>query len=64
MELKKELCNIAAELLKIAAESDRQKGKWKDIYYGQGTCSECDRRNVADNFCPNCGADMRGETNE
>ena len=28
-------------------------------------CSKCKKRNdVKTNFCPNCGADMRGETNE
>lgn len=28
-------------------------------------CSECKKRNdVKTNFCPNCGADMRGKVNE
>lgn len=44
---------------------ERKKGKWK-----QGYCSECRYNWSKDapianvpNFCPNCGADMRG-TNE
>jgi ribosomal protein S27AE len=47
------------------------KGRW--IYdcdrvaadgwtYKQRHCSECGRQTLeADNFCPNCGADMRGK---
>lgn len=26
-----------------------------------GECSACHKIRVIDNFCPNCGADMRGE---
>lgn len=28
-----------------------------------GECSACHKIRVIDNFCPNCGADMREETN-
>lgn len=29
-----------------------------------GTCSECGKENHVDNFCPYCGADMRGTEDE
>ena len=55
-----------------SAQSERKKGRWvHDGYDFPGGvdwihCSECGKRGVnvpADlsNFCPNCGADMRGE---
>ena len=40
-------------------------GHWvsKDGVYGVAYCSECDYELHSNdtNFCPNCGADMRGE---
>ena len=51
-----------------AAESRRKRGEWVDMIVENGThwkvCSICHApspRNGRDNFCPNCGADMRGE---
>ena len=53
----------------------RKKGKWIPMYAGQFTggaywfeCSDCGRvvpdvRNGGWNFCPTCGADMRGGNN-
>jgi membrane protease subunit (stomatin/prohibitin family) len=55
------------------AQPERKKGKWICEYDGKFTggaywfsCSKCKRivpevRNGGWNFCPNCGADMRGE---
>ena len=50
-----------------SAELERKNGKW-EIYIismldGEGCkCSECEFEGVPYwNFCPNCGADMRGE---
>lgn len=55
-------------------ESERKTGKW--IKTGQSfvyskkfrnySCSECgyDIDKIKFNFCPNCGADMRGGLNE
>ena len=44
---------------------ERPKGKWvkKPHVYGVDYCSECDFELKIDdtNFCPNCGAEMRGE---
>lgn len=55
-------------------EPERKKGKWADRWSGDGStwleeiCSECgvvfeDERHDY-NFCPYCGADMRGEEDE
>ena len=42
-------------------QADRPKGEWKWTHGGQ--CSECGfhNTNFDFNFCPNCGADMRGD---
>ena len=51
----------------IESEPERKKGKW--ISYNRGLfigskCSQCDWLvEFQSNFCPNCGADMRGEPN-
>lgn len=43
------------------------KGEWihKPHIYGVAYCSVCDYENKVNdsNFCPNCGADMRGGEN-
>ena len=47
---------------------ERKKGKWMykkittDLHV-VGQCSVCKERRIIDNFCPNCGADMREEEN-
>ena len=41
-----------------------RKGKWKNIALFTRECSECGAQFHEleyDNFCPNCGADMRGK---
>ena len=48
------------------AEKERPKGEWKHPYFSNIACecSECRMQMpITDyfNFCPNCGADMRGE---
>lgn len=51
-------------------KTDRPQGEWIieiDINnYTYGRCSICGMRQYAGhlNFCPNCGADMRGKINE
>ena len=46
-----------------SAEPERKKGKWDDIggviRYGCPFCHHSQERKS--NFCPNCGADMRGK---
>ena len=50
--------------------SAERKGKWihdpdPDAGLGWYTCSECGHNDYEDpDFCPNCGADMRGEEDE
>ena len=44
--------------------TERKIGKWKNIAFFTRECSECGAQFHEleyDNFCPNCGADMRGE---
>lgn len=45
----------------------RPHGKWEyktitDDYRVYGRCSNCLQRKRIDNYCPNCGADMRGDS--
>lgn len=55
-----------------SAEPERKKGKWieipDEIFASTYKCSECGEAPLSDgeewvlsNYCPNCGADMRGE---
>ena len=48
----------------LPSVSPSRKGHWlhkeiTDDYRVTGQCSECKERKIIDNFCPNCGADMR-----
>lgn len=48
---------------------ERPQGKWIYAYtngFGNrvGFCSVCENSCSPSNFCPNCGADMRGKENE
>ena len=61
---------VIRETLKDA-EPERKKGKWKTAYLDHESmgnrpkilyCSKCNQCIAyPTNFCPNCGADMRGE---
>lgn len=49
-----------------SVEPERKKGKWQITSIKSetwGVCSNCNFKQKAGklNFCPNCGADMRGE---
>ena len=63
--------DYAADVIKAlpSAQPERKKGEWR-LFDGQNwyRCSECGavRRQISfmENFCPNCGADMRGEQYE
>lgn len=50
-----------------SAQSERKMGHWEGNQpNGRYRCSECGCLSISndDNFCFNCGADMRGERNE
>lgn len=58
-----EAFDVAIEYL---SQPERPKGRWEEIInaYGEieGWVCTCGREvKCKDNFCPNCGADMRGE---
>ena len=45
-----------------SAQPERKKGEWSDGYRWQ-RCSLCKQTGKKSwNYCPNCGADMRGES--
>lgn len=61
---------IAPENYELAPAADVRpvvRGRWlheTEIEgHACGECSACHKIRVIDNFCPNCGADMREETN-
>ena len=50
-------------------KADRPQGEWIEMYRnGFGNmicmCSKCSFHATKSNFCPNCGADMRGKDDE
>jgi len=60
-DAEKALCGLPS------VQPERKKGKWirGDIKGIPFCCSVCTGRfNYEWNFCPNCGADMRGEHDE
>ena len=55
---------IKAKINKIPS-AEPQQGEWifkeiTDDYHITGQCSVCKERRRIDNFCPNCGARMKG----
>lgn len=51
----------------IEALKDRPKGEWVKKTFGYGECSECGcivGNRFVSNFCPNCGSDMRGRSED
>ena len=56
-------CEIKDKIRKALKE--RPQGEWINVIYtnngcGVGMCNQCSMHKSIDNFCPNCGADMRG----
>ena len=65
--------NVRIDALEIAVRAmaeERKKGKWIDEPNCWYRCSYCKshypsiKGTMEYNFCPNCGADMRGDENE
>ena len=67
---------ILTKAIKLLEQPERNKGEWIPEFNGKFTggvywfsCSKCKRivpevRNGGWNFCPSCGADMRGKQDE
>jgi hypothetical protein len=69
MAIRTALRMLRKDLRKLpSAQPERPKGKWveKPHVYGVAYCSLCDYELHTNdtNFCPNCGADMRGEQDD
>lgn len=47
-----------------APSADRPKGEWVDNTNGTYTCDQCGCKHSRSNFCPNCGARMKGGDDE
>ena len=66
-DAKHSVLQVIAEQPTIDPESLRHKGEWKLLPTGEiiefvWECSNCKHKiGVPFKFCPNCGADMRGE---
>ena len=49
-------------------DAERKKGRWMPFDNPWYKCSECgavrENKSFMENFCPNCGADMRGGEDE
>ena len=58
--------SITGRHVSIAVEPERKTGRWiEDDDEMLARCSECgEASDHISDFCPNCGADMRGEQNE
>lgn len=59
----------AARLIDELPSADRPQGKWIEMYRnGFGNmiymCSKCNFHTTKSNFCPNCGAKMKGTDDE
>ena len=63
------IIDTKAEELGSSAQPERKTGKWIKASESRGTClykcSECGNLYLCKHsFCPNCGADMRGDKDE
>lgn len=48
----------------IVPSADPVQGKWTDNHNGTFACDQCGCKHSRSNFCPNCGADMRGKKHD
>ena len=55
------------EAIEEAPTIEPKRGEWINLHNGKWKCSECGIEVLIyakGNFCPNCGADMRGADDE
>ena len=57
-----DVCDDILEIIERqpTIEPERKPGKWINEHMDYGECSECGFYGMTTDFCPNCGADMRG----
>lgn len=56
---------MAIEALKAPKQPEREKGRWIDMDdHVMCSCCGATHYGVDKNYCPNCGADMRGDEND
>ena len=58
--------NMAITIMSMLPSAERKTGRWVPEYPVTSICSECrylihDSKVKVFAFCPNCGADMRGD---
>ena len=60
-------CYEARKAIRALPSADRPQGEWKSNHNGYWTCSECGLSFLfyaKGNYCPNCGARMKGADDE
>ena len=65
LEQQKKDFDVIVDLQPTVEAEPTKRGRWIEDEYGIPHCSECGTINntVYKNYCPNCGADMRGGEN-
>lgn len=59
-KIQREAIDVAIEA--IHSEPQRMRGKWIHVSEEMWKCDQCEEISCCSpNFCPDCGADMRGE---
>ena len=61
--------DFITQALVQAPSADRPRGEWIEQHenghgFWVGVCSQCGEENLVDNYCPNCGAKMKGADDE
>lgn len=52
------------EQIDALPSADRPTGEWTDNHNGTFTCDQCGCKHSKSNYCPNCGAVMKGGEDE
>lgn len=62
------ISEVKQSLQDVPTVEERKQGEWIDIdsLVSKAICSKCQKPTITEpfgkpNYCPNCGADMRGE---